>query len=93
MKKGKYGETRRRWFINNCFGHVDSTLLMSPYGMITSLINHSAKKPNARIVWAEDTMPHPEWMNKPVSALEKEPHAGLSFDVIALQDIYEGMRF
>lgn len=39
--------------LNYCFGHEQSTLLLCPYGLFTSFINHSSENPNARIQWSE----------------------------------------
>lgn len=74
--------------LNYCFGHAKSSVLLSPYGSWTNLINHSLK-PNTRIAWADD-MAHPEWLNLPTELLEQQEHAGLMFDYIALRDIEEG---
>jgi len=71
--------------INYCFGHPESSLLLSPYGSLTSLINHSPT-PNTRIQWSK-TMRHPEWLKQDPLTLDDEWHSGLSFDFIALRDI------
>jgi hypothetical protein len=75
--------------LNYCFGHANSTLLLSPYGTFTSLINHSSKNPNARIEWAEN-MRHADWCQDSIDVFENESHSGLMFDFIALRDIQEG---
>ena len=52
--------------LNYCFGYKDSTLLLCPYRLLTSHINHDlTNNPNARVVWAHDEqMLHPEWKKK-----------------------------
>ena len=75
--------------LNYCFGHPESTLLLCPYGLLTSLINHHPTKPNAKIQWSRE-MRHPEWKTLPVDTWGKMYHNGLSFDFVALRDIAEG---
>lgn len=76
--------------VNYCFGHVNSSLLLSPYGMFTGLINHSSKKPNVRLEWSSEIMLHPEWRNLSLKELDGKDHGGLAFDFVALCDIQEG---
>jgi len=76
--------------LNYCFGHSQSTaLLLCPYGMYTNYINHSHKRPNARIFWS-DQMQHPEWMDVPVEDFGNLSYAGLSVDYVALRNISVG---
>jgi hypothetical protein len=73
--------------LNYCFGHADSNVLMSPYGVLVNLINHgSGAKANTKIVWSKD-MRHPEWLDQPPKVMEGDWHSGLSFDFVALRDI------
>lgn len=75
-------------FMNYVFGHRNSTMLLSPYGHITSLINHGAgQSANARMVWAEGWMRSPELLERSPEALLQHPQAGLGWDLIALCDI------
>lgn len=74
--------------LNYCFGHAESSLLLCPYGLLTALINHSHKKPNAKIQWAKE-MRHPEWLNMTLREWGGITHTGLSFDFVALRDIQE----
>lgn len=74
--------------LNYCFGHVKSTLLLCPYGLLTSFINHSHENPNTRIQWSEQ-MRHPEWRSQPITDWWKEYHTGLQIDFVALRDIEE----
>ena len=74
---------------NYCFGHPDSDVLLSPYGFLTSLINHSPTQANTRIVWSSE-MRHPEWLQLPPKAMEKYNYNGLVLNFVALRDIEEG---
>eukprot|EP00536_Pseudo-nitzschia_multiseries_P004418 jgi/Psemu1/318414/estExt_fgenesh1_pm.C_730015 len=74
--------------LNYCFGHGESSLLLCPYGLMTSHINHDATNPNTKIVWAaDDHMTHPEWRKQPIKRWGTKEKAGLSFDFVALRDI------
>jgi SET domain len=75
--------------LNYCFGHRDSDILLSPYGLLVNLINHSQKLANTRITWS-NMLTNPEWMNMHPRALEKYSHSGLMLDFIAIRDIEEG---
>ena len=81
----------KQLLLNYCFGHRDSTLLLSPYGIVTSLINHSSQKPNARLEWSK-TMRHPEWRQQAIPSFARVKHNGLSMDFVALEDIDEGQE-
>ncbi|KAL3904333.1 MAG: hypothetical protein SGILL_010111 [Bacillariaceae sp.] len=77
--------------LNYCFGHGDSSLLLCPYGLLTSNINHDGHDPNTRIQWsAKSQMAHPEWLDQPIDEWGKKEKAGLSFDFVALRDIQPG---
>ena len=83
----------KQLLLNYVFGHENSTMLLSPYGSITSLINHgSGWDTNARMVWAMDWMTHPEWLElSPYELLdEKYMRAGLGWNLIAMRDIAPG---
>ena len=75
--------------LNYCFGHDKSTLLLCPYGLFTSVINHSHQNPNTRIQWSQ-RMRHPEWREQPIYQWSDVGHTGLQFDFVALRDIEEG---
>jgi hypothetical protein len=72
--------------INYCFGHHQSMLLLCPYGLLTSLINHSSRAPNTRIQWNNE-MRHKEWLEKPIKEWGDEYHTGLQVDFVATRDI------
>lgn len=74
--------------LNYCFGHRHSSLLLCPYGLLTSHINHNDKNPNTRIQWAKDEhMAHPEWREQEIDVWGSKEKAGLSFDFVAIRDI------
>mmetsp|Transcript_3817 Transcript_3817/g.10015 ORF Transcript_3817/g.10015 Transcript_3817/m.10015 type:complete len:696 (+) Transcript_3817:114-2201(+) len=74
--------------LNYCFGHRESTLLLCPYGLMTSHINHDRANPNTKIVWATDEeMAHPEWKKKSITKWGTKDEAGLSFNFVALRNI------
>jgi hypothetical protein len=74
--------------LNYCFGHEESSLLLCPYGLMTSHINHDATNPNTKVVWAtDDQMAHPEWRKKPIEEWGTEEEAGLCFNFVALRNI------
>jgi len=76
--------------LNYCWGHNESTLLLCPYGLLTSHINHDSN-PNTKVVWAaDDQMAHPEWRDESIEVWGTLVTAGLSFNFVALRDINEG---
>lgn len=83
------GPSTHQLMLNYCFSHEDSTLLLCPYGLLTSLINHSRYKANTKIVWSKE-MRNKEWLEQPVDKWGNESHTGLSIDFVALRDIEEG---
>ncbi|KAG7352713.1 SET methyltransferase domain containing protein [Nitzschia inconspicua] len=83
------GRSSYQLILNYCFAHEQSTLLLCPYGLLTSLINHSHKNPNTKIVWAKE-MRHKEWLNQPIADWGDEYHTGLQFDFVATRDISAG---
>jgi len=78
--------------LNYCFGYKDSTLLLCPYRLLTSHINHDlTNNPNARVVWAHDEqMLHPEWKKKSTEEWGTTEAVGLGFNFVALRDIDVG---
>jgi hypothetical protein len=79
---------------NYAFGHLNSTIILNPYGSMVNYINHApADQANVRVVWpTEEMVAHvPAWLHKDPGdlnhILEK---IGLSLDYVALRDIAEG---
>jgi hypothetical protein len=60
--------------------------------LLTAFINHAhEEKPNIKIEWSKSaSMRHPEWKDMPLDKWANEPHAGLSFEYVALRDIEQG---
>jgi hypothetical protein len=73
--------------LNYCFGHRHSSLLLCPYGVLTSTINHSQKHANVKIQWSRKASRHYEWLEQPVRQWGRTRHAGLAFDLIATRNI------
>jgi SET domain len=73
--------------LNYVFGHRHSTILLSPYGLLSSLINHSPNKANTRIQWTTSPMRSPEWFEMDPEEWIMSTHSGLQWDFIALRDI------
>jgi SET domain len=74
--------------LNYCFGHRESTLLLCPYGLLTSFVNHG-KEPNVELRWSDVTRSahSPEWLNKTVKDFTKQKFAVLTMEIVALRDI------
>ena len=78
---------------NYCFGHRNSTLILTPYGGMVNYINHSKEKANVKIRWPDrELVAHkPDWLTKDINFLRYTmDKIGLSFEYVALRDIAEG---
>lgn len=76
--------------LNYCWGHRHSSVVLCPYGSVTSTINHSRDKANVRLQWNQKLTQHPEWLSMPVKEWVNDMHAGLMLDFVATRDIHEG---
>jgi SET domain len=76
--------------LNYCFGHDHSEVLLCPYGMVSSLINHSRKKANAKLEWNYKLMKNPEWLEHRAEQWLSSYHAGLMLNVVATRNILPG---
>ena len=76
--------------LNYCFGHRDADLLLCPYGVSTSLVNHSREKANVRLEWSKTLTQHPEWFNQTPSKWSHSESAGLAMELVATRDIAVG---
>jgi hypothetical protein len=82
------GEYTWQLILNYCFAHHQSKLLLCPYGLLSSLINHSKENFNTKIQWSEDhRMRHPEWLEEPIEEWGFEYHTGLQIDFVATRGI------
>jgi hypothetical protein len=77
---------------NYCMGHINSTMLLCPYGLLTSAVNHNQTLANVRLDWGDPkkTRHHPEWLNMTVENLAKRYSAGLVMTLVATRDIQPG---
>jgi len=76
--------------LNYCYGHPESSMLLFPAGSVTSFINHSAEKPNVKLVFSsnkEDTL---NLLKKTPKDMLKVTTLSLLMEVVALRDIEEG---
>lgn len=79
--------------LNYCFGHRESTLLLCPYGIVTSLVNHGSSRnhqANAKIVWSSLLTSRPDWFNMSLEEWAFSYQTGLAFEFVAIRDIDEG---
>lgn len=84
--------------LNYCFGHGESTLLLCPYGVVSSLVNHAptislsgdGPTANVKVVWSHKTTAHPEWRDRPIADWAYSYQTGLGFEYVALRDIAAG---
>jgi hypothetical protein len=88
-KKGIIG---RQLFLNYCFGHEESTLLLCPYGAGVNYINHNQALANVKAVWAKDGMSNHDsrWLDKTPSKMKGDyfPHLGVNY--VAVRGIEQG---
>lgn len=77
--------------VNYCWGHPATTLLLCPYGVVSSLVNHApGEKANVQVVWSQKTTTHAEWWDMPIDKWAYDNGSGLSFEYIASRDIAAG---
>jgi hypothetical protein len=88
--------------LNYCFGHEQSTLLLCPYGIVSSLINHAPTEANeefhtpnrsdypvanVQIKWSAQFTKHPEWWSMNITEWAYSYRTGLAFEYVALRHI------
>jgi hypothetical protein len=88
-------ENQHQLLLNYCFGHRQSTVLLCPYGVMASYVNHNRKRPNVKIKWPSElprsSNHEPDWLGISVNDLwNTKEHSGLAFEMVALRDIDEG---
>ena len=78
--------------LNYCYGHPETSMLFYPAGSMSSFINHSAKKPNAKMQFSDHKQHQQDWLTKSPEDLMDDDHAfiGLMIEIVALRDIKEG---
>lgn len=78
--------------LNYCMGHNQSTILLCPYGALTSLINHNQTRANVKLQWSspERSNHRPSWFNLSVNEIGTFLTSGLSMELLATRVIVEG---
>jgi hypothetical protein len=79
--------------LNYCLGHAESTLLLCPYGPMSSLVNHnSGDKANVKLQWGSPARGNhmPGLLNDSIEELESDATAKLAMELVAIQHIAEG---
>ena len=80
--------------LNYCFGHNETSLLLCPYGIASSAINHASTstgiEPNVRLEWNTELSSHMEWLDQPLADWANSFRAGLVWNVVAERDIVAG---
>lgn len=84
----------KQLLLNYCLGHINSSILMYPYGPMVNLVNHApSKKANVRLQWSESNELHrqgKEWIEQPVSNVKSYNRSGLLLELVATKDIDQG---
>jgi hypothetical protein len=64
-------------------------MLLCPYGLMTSAVNHNQTLANVRLEWGDPktTQHHPGWLNMTVENLATHYSAGLVMTFVATHDI------
>jgi hypothetical protein len=76
-------------FINYCFGHKKSYILLCPYGIAASFVNHPGRdrQANVRLEWSKKLMKETTRLGMPLDDWLDGRQVGLIFDYVALRDI------
>ncbi len=92
---------KQQLLLNYCIGHEYSSMLLCP-NTNANLINHCSKRRpeihpcgrrkghNARFRWAEWDEVSNDWRSKTPEQMKKEGGKGLTLEVVATRNIYEG---
>ena len=70
----------KQLLLNYCYGHSQSTLLLCPYGVVSSLVNHHPSMSNVEIIWSNKTTSKPEWLTQPLEEWAYSYQAGLGWE-------------
>jgi hypothetical protein len=79
--------------LNYCYGHEESTMLLCPYGMFVSLVNHNQTLANVRLQWADPAKSslNASLLEQSVDFIDQQQtRAALAMDLVATRDIEEG---
>ena len=99
LLKSKVPNTRQQ-IVNYSFGHPESSLLLFPYGPMSSYVNHASRDlnllPNVELRWLGEgqhlsDFHHSEWMDMDVAEVLKLGRGGgLMLELVATRDIGHG---
>jgi hypothetical protein len=75
--------------VNYCLGHPQSTLLLCPYGPVTSFINHNQTLANVKLKWSDPKRGNhdPTLLERPIEHFAKDSTAKFAMELIATKDI------
>lgn len=76
--------------LNYCYGHPDSSMLLIPTGTLSSFINHSSEKANAKLVFSNHKENKLDMLKQTPAELLHEEFIGIVMEIVALDDINEG---
>ena len=78
-------------FLNYCFGHRNSSLLLFPFSPVVNLVNHDSKHYNAKIQWSESLIHFGrDWLDWSLDKVKSIRRSGLLLELVATRDIQEG---
>ena len=77
-------------FLNYCYGHPESSLLLFPYSPAINYVNHHYTKYNAELRWSNHASHKTEWLKMAPRELAVLDHTGLLMDMVAIRDIEVG---
>ncbi|CAB9501525.1 Guanylate cyclase [Seminavis robusta] len=86
-------EQRRRvgyqLLLNYCYGHVNSTMLLCPYGPIVNMVNHNQTRANVKLRWSDPERGNhePGMLQQPIDTFSEDRTTKLSMDLVAIRDI------
>lgn len=88
VTKGPYGQ---QLFLNYCFGHHDSDMVLCPYGSGVNYINHNQIRANVKVQWVKDgVLSHKDEYFKRHPGHVTDYSTKVAFDYVATKDIAEG---
>jgi hypothetical protein len=84
------GIAGRQLLTNYCYGHVDSTILLCPYGPLVNFINHNQTLVNVKIQWSDPRKGNhnPALLDEELDMLNADATAKLAFEIVALRDLH-----
>lgn len=83
-------ETLQQLFLNYCYGHKFSSILLFPYGPGINFVNHNSSLANIQLRWSESSQHRLSSVeNISIEELRRMDTSGLMLDAIALRDIHE----